>query len=69
MHETRHEIIRIRDPPDPQKVWFYLGKTHIFKSLHGPLKVLKMNPKWTPKEYKMAPESLQGTPKGAPKGP
>ena len=69
MHETRHEIIRIRNPPEPQKVWFYLCKTYVFTNPAGPLKVLKMTPKWTQKERKGASKTLQGTPKGAPKAP
>ena len=66
MHETCHVIIRIRDPPEPQKVWFYIGKTCIFENLTGPLKVTKMTPKWTQKEpkgtlkaFKRPPKALQ----------
>ena len=69
MHETRHEIIRIRDSPEPQKVQFYLSETYIFTNLSGPLKVVKMTPTWTQKEPKRRPKATKGHPKGAPKAP
>ena len=69
MHETRHEIIRIRDPPEPQKVWFYYSKTHILTNASDPLKVLQMRPKWTPKEPKERPKASAAPPKAPRKRP
>ena len=63
MHDTCHVIIKIRNPPEPQKVWFYLGKTHIFENLTGPLKLTKMTPKWTQKEPKGTSKASKGPPR------
>ena len=63
MHETRREMIKIRDPPEPQKVVFYYSKTHIFKNVTGHLKMEKMTPKWTPREPKRRPKTSRGPPK------
>ena len=63
MHETHHEIMKIREPPEPQEVMFYYSKTHIFTNLPGPLKVHKMSPKRSPKDPKRAPKTSRGPPK------
>ena len=46
--KTQHEKVTIQDPPKPQKVSFYLGKTDVFKDPPYPEKVTKMTPKGTP---------------------
>ena len=56
MHETHHEIMRILNPPEPQKNMFYYSKAHIFTNRPGHLKVHKMIPKWIPKSLKGLPK-------------
>ena len=43
--ETQHEKVTNLDPPKPQKLWFYYGKTHVFKDPTYPLKVTKITSK------------------------
>ena len=40
--KTQHEKVTIQDPPKPQKVTFYLGKTNVFEDPPYPEKVTKM---------------------------
>ena len=57
--KTQRETVRIQDPPRPQKVWFYLGKIHIFKDEPYPEKVTKMTPKWSPNAPQIDPNGPQ----------
>ena len=58
MHETRYEIMKILDPPEPQKVDY--SKTHVFKDPPYPEKVTKMTPKGSPNGSKIDPMAPQG---------
>ena len=60
--KTQHETVTIQNPPRPQKVWFYISKTHVFEDAPYPEKVTKIRPKWSPNRPngpKRAPQGLQ----------
>ena len=56
----------IQDPPKPEKVSFYHGKTYVFEDPPYPEKVTKTTPKGSPNGTKMDPIAPQG-PSKAPK--
>ena len=55
-----------QDPPEPQKVWFYYNKTHVFRDPTYTQKVTKMTPKRPPNDPQSTPWAPKG-PSGTPK--
>ena len=64
--KTQHEKVANQDPPEPQKVWFYYNKTHVFRDPTYPQKVTKMTPKRPPNDSQSTPWAPKG-PSGTPK--
>ena len=62
--KTQHEKVTIQDPPKPQKVWFYLSKTHVFEDAPYPEKVTKMRLKRSPNGSQIDPMAPKGAPQG-----
>ena len=65
--KTMHEAVTIQNPPKPQKVWFYISKTHVFEDAPYPEKVTKMGPKWSPSGPQIDPKAPKRPPKASQK--
>ena len=63
IHEKHYEIITIRDPPEPQKVWFRVHETHVFVNHLCPQKTSKWHPNGPQNETKMSPKTSRDPPK------
>ncbi|MEC7454439.1 MAG: hypothetical protein VX933_03630 [Bacteroidota bacterium] len=65
--KAQHKKVTFQDPPKPQKVSFYLGKTDVCKDPPYPEKVTKMTPKGTPNGSQIDPNGPKGPSKASKK--